>query len=232
MNQSEVRYTLDADLKNANINLIVDGKNMSNATYQWTLKSPSGAVVLSKKGKIAQDNFTISDKLNNISLWWPNGYGKPELYTSLVEVKAADGSNIGSQTKKVGFKRSRMVMGDGTWTEPTIFPKSRSVSPATLEINGKVIFAKGSNWVPNELFPGIQNRENYEPYVKWAKEANFNILRSWGGQVINKESFFDLCDEHGLLVWQEFPLTGTNYPDDENFLNVLKLESEDRKSVV
>lgn len=226
LNYTEVKYNLDSTMKNADLSVEIDGKNLKDATYLWTLKNPSGAVVSSQNGKLLQDNFTFTEKLKNVSLWWPNGYGNPDLYTSIIEIKSSDGTLIGAQNKKVGFKRSRMVMGEGTWTEPTIFPKSRSVSPATLEINGKVIFAKGSNWVPNELFPGIQNRENYEPYVKWAKEANFNILRSWGGQVINKESFFDLCDEHGLLVWQEFPLTGTNYPNDENFLNVLKLESD------
>ncbi|TAG54745.1 MAG: hypothetical protein EAZ27_08405 [Cytophagales bacterium] len=224
--QIEVRYTLDTTLKNAKLNLIIDGKNLTNANYNWILKNPNGTTVISKSGKLDKDVFMLSENLSNVSLWWPNGYGKPELYTSIVEIKSADGTLIGTKTKKIGFKRSKMVMGEGTWIEPTIFPKSRSVAPATLEINGKVIFAKGSNWVPNELFPGIQNRENYEPYVKMAKEANFNILRSWGGQVINKESFFDLCDEYGLLVWQEFPLTGTNYPDDENFLNVLDLEAD------
>ncbi len=226
LTQSEIQYQLDGELKNAKINLNIEGKNLKNASYNWQLKSPTGTVVLNKSGKLDNDFTTISDNLSNITLWWPNGYGNPNLYTSTLEIKNNEGNTVGVQTKKVGFKRSRMVMGDGTWIEPTIFPKSRSVAPATLEINGKVIFAKGSNWVPNELFPGIQNRENYEPYVKMAKEANFNILRSWGGQVINKESFFELCDEYGLLVWQEFPLTGTNYPDDDKFLNVLELESE------
>jgi beta-mannosidase len=223
--QAELIYRLDSIYKNASIKVEFSGKNLKGSTYNWSLKSPSGSLVLSKSGIVEEENFKIVDKLSNVSLWWPNGYGEPNLYTSIVEIKTKEGETI-TKSQKVGFRRSKIVMGEGTWIEPTIFPKSRSVSPMTIEINGKVIFAKGSNWVPNELFPGIQNRENYEPYVKWAKEANFNILRSWGGQIINKESFFDLCDEHGILVWQEFPLTGTNYPDTDQMIEVTKLETE------
>jgi beta-mannosidase len=223
--QAELRYRLDGAYKNATLSLEFSGNNLKGSSYNWTLKSPEGNTVINKTGTIDSENFVFNDKFDNVNLWWPNGYGKPNLYTSTVELKSLDG-NITTKTQKVGFRRSKIVMGEGTWIEPTIFPKSRSVSPMTIEINGKVIFAKGSNWVPNELFPGLQNRENYEPYVKWAKEANFNMLRSWGGQVINKESFFDLCDEHGILVWQEFPLTGTNYPDLDSFIEVTRLESE------
>ena len=102
-------------------------------------------------------------------------------------------------------------MNEGAWIEPQGFPKSRSVAPIQLEINGRKIFCKGTNWVNPEIFPGIITRVRYEELLDRAVEANFNMVRIWGGGIVNKESFHELCDEKGILVWQEFPLACNNY---------------------
>ena len=158
-------------------------------------------------------------------LWWPHDHGKPYLYTSTIQLLDASGKVIHTQESKIGFRRVKLVMNEGAWREPDGFPKSRSVPPAQLEINGRKIFCKGTNWVNPEIFPGIITRERYNELLNLAKEANFNILRIWGGGIVNKESFFELCDEKGLLVWQEFPLACNNYPDDAHYLTILKQES-------
>lgn len=95
----------------------------------------------------------------------------------------------------------------------------------TLEVNGRAIFAKGSNWVSPDIFPGPITGETYRPLVTLAQEAHLNLLRAWGGAPVPKESFFDLCDQVGLLVWQEFPLACNPYPDDAAYLRVLDQES-------
>jgi beta-mannosidase len=109
--------------------------------------------------------------------------------------------------------------------DPTGFPKSRILPPIQMEINGRRIFCKGSNWVNPEVFPGIITAERYEELIDRAIEANFNLFRVWGGGIINKESFYNLCDEKGLLIWQEFPLACNNYPDDPHYLKILEQES-------
>ncbi|MBQ4051589.1 MAG: hypothetical protein IJD13_08150, partial [Oscillospiraceae bacterium] len=109
--------------------------------------------------------------------------------------------------------------------EPTRFPKSRSDAPATLEINGRRIFAKGSNWVNAQVFPGEMTAEHYDSLLTLVKDANMNILRIWGGGFVNKDIFFDLCDEKGIMVWQEFPLSCNEYPDDDHYLAVLEKEA-------
>ena len=103
-------------------------------------------------------------------------------------------------------------MNEGAWDEPEDFPKGRSVPPAQLELNGRKIFAKGTNWVNPEIFPGTITRERYNELIDLAVEANFNMFRIWGGGIVNKESFFELCDEKGILVWEEFPLSCNLYP--------------------
>ncbi|NJK96849.1 MAG: hypothetical protein HC905_19760 [Bacteroidales bacterium] len=76
-----------------------------------------------------------------------------------------------------------------------------------------------------EIFPGIITAERYNKLLDLALKANFNTLRVWGGGIINKESFYELCDEKGLLVWQEFPLACNPYPDNPHYLKILKQEA-------
>ena len=94
-------------------------------------------------------------------------------------------------------------MNEGTWDEPAQFPKTRSAVPITIELNGKPIFAKGSNWVNPEIFNGEITSERYGELLQLAKDANMNILRVWGGAIVNKEAFFEWCDKLGIMVWQE-----------------------------
>ncbi len=157
--------------------------------------------------------------LKNPMLWWCNGQGDPNLYTYRVS------SDEDVKEGTIGFRKVELVMNEGAWDGPTEFPKTRSVPPITLRLNNRCIFAKGSNWVCPEIFYGRITRERYAAYIQLMKEANMNILRSWGGAIVNKESFFDLCDELGIMVWQEFPLACNNYTNDDKYLSVLEHEA-------
>ena len=213
-----VNYSLNEALTNAELNLQISGRNLKNLPFVWTLKDEKGKEVLKSEGKT---------KLNfpNPQLWWTHDHGKPYLYTSTIQLLDASGKVIQTSESKIGFRRIKLVMNEGAWNEPAGFPKTRSASPAQLEINGRKIFCKGTNWVNPEIFPGIITRERYNELLNLAKEANFNRLRVWGGGIVNKESFFELCDEKGILVWQEFPLACNNYPDEAHYLSILKQES-------
>jgi beta-mannosidase len=136
-----------------------------------------------------------------------------------------NGQILDSKTRKIGLRRSRMVMNEGSWRLPNKFPKSRSDAPATLEINGRRIFAKGSNWVNARLYPGSVTEQDYRQLLQLVRDGNMNILRIWGGGFVNHEAFFDLCDEMGIMVWQEFPLACNEYPDDDAYLKVLEQEA-------
>ena len=125
----------------------------------------------------------------------------------------------------MGFRRVRLVMNEGGWDEPAGFPKTRSISPFQWELNGRKIFIKGSNFVPLDVFPGTVDDTRYDTLLSLAKSAHLNALRIWGGGAVNKESFFDLADEKGLLIWQEFPLACNCYPDDDAYLATLKQEA-------
>lgn len=168
-------------------------------------------------------NFTLI--INSPKLWYPRGYGSQTVYTLKVATLDSEGSVIEEHSRKIGFRRSRLVMNDGSWAYPKVFPKSRSDAPATIEINGIRIFAKGSNWVNAHIFPGHLSHKDYLSLLTLVRDANMNMLRIWGGGFVNHEVFYELCDEMGIMVWQEFPLACNEYPDDNHYLSVLEQEA-------
>ncbi|MCL2035210.1 MAG: hypothetical protein FWG94_10850 [Oscillospiraceae bacterium] len=166
----------------------------------------------------------IKMTVNNPKLWWCNGYGEPNLYKYGVEL-APIGTAAESYSGTIGFRTIALTMNEGAWEEPKEFPMGPSPAPITITLNGVPVFAKGSNWVNPEVFTGTITRETYEPLIKLAHQANFNILRCWGGSIINKKPFFELCDSCGILVWQEFMLSCNNYVGTKEYLRLLEQEA-------
>jgi beta-mannosidase len=226
LEEVSVQYTLSEELDRAYIRVEALGKNLEGCTINWSLADSAGVKVDMGYLNSYHDRGVLLTELTNPKLWWPHDHGDSYLYNYTLEL--ADKSGIKLQTHKghIGFRRVKLVMNEGAWAEPQGFPKTRSVAPIQLEINGRHIFCKGSNWVNPEIFPGIITAERYEELVDLALEANFNMFRIWGGGIVNKESFYELCDKKGILVWQEFPLACNNYEDDPEYLRVLKQEAE------
>ena len=176
----------------------------------YTVYDPDGAIVY----RGAEPIFA----LDNVRLWWCNGQGEPNLYRWTAE--------SGSDRKEghIGFRTVRLVRNEGAEI-PGYFPKSRYPAPITIELNGRRIFAKGSNWVNPELFFGRITEETYHTQIALAKDANMNIFRCWGGAGINKDAFYALCDQYGIMVWQEFMLACNNYIGTPHYLAILEQEA-------
>ncbi|MBO5060640.1 MAG: hypothetical protein J6C82_06995 [Clostridia bacterium] len=203
----DVTYTLDDALENAQVCFDITGGKMP----EIRLYSPDG--------KLLYEGNETEIEVNDVELWWCSGQGKPTLYT--YEVTA--GENIICGT--IGFKKIELVMNDEAWDEPSDFPKGRSVPPITVCLNNRRIFAKGSNWVAPEIFYGKIKHKRYDELLTLVRDANMNILRCWGGAVVGKEDFFDLCDQYGIMVWQEFPLACNLYRDTKFYLDILEDEA-------
>ena len=210
----KVEYTLNDDCNLATITMSVLAQNI----IEWSFLSPNGEVVF--KGSNATESFEIYNPL----LWWCNGYGKPNLYTW--ELKIKDFDDVVTYTGRVGFRTVSLEMNPGTWSVPE-FPKTRSCPPITLCLNGVNVFVKGSNWVAPEIFYGTINEKRYREQLELVKGANLNFVRCWGGAIVNKEAFYDICDELGIMVWQEFPLGCNNYVATKEYLELLKREAAD-----
>ncbi|MBE7044041.1 MAG: hypothetical protein E7397_00800 [Ruminococcaceae bacterium] len=204
----EPSYQLSEDFKKADLHFEIDcGETVSISLY-----SPDGQCIY--------EGTSHDIHLEDVALWWCNGQGKANLYRYQVR------SSRDTIEGHIGFRHIRLGMnGEHAWNYPSEFPKSRSYPPITIELNGRPIFAKGSNWVNPEIFTATITEPLYEEQLQLAKDANMNILRCWGGAIVNKEYFFELCDRLGLMVWQEFPLACNNYVGTPDYLAVLEQEA-------
>jgi beta-mannosidase len=225
LQDAEVRYELTEDCSGADVCLEAHVSQAGRARVRWRLFDPQDKCVINRVTTVSQTSLKLTTRLDQPQLWWPNGQGRPVLYRSRVELLDAADRVIDRRETRVGFRRIRLVMNPGTWHEPARYPLSRSHPPITLEVNGRQIFGQGANWVPPHIFPGATTAGTYRPLLDLAGKAHFNLLRVWGGGPAPKENFFDLCDERGLMVWQEFPLACNRYEGTPHYLKILDQES-------
>ncbi len=209
-----ITYSLREDFSAAEVTLSADLASVE----EWRVLSPDGATVFC--GTKPNETFTLEQPL----LWWCNGYGVPNLYRW--ELRYYDGEELVTKVGKIGFKTISLEMNEGTW-EVEGFPKTRACPPITVCLTGVRLFIKGTNWVAPEIFYGTLDKARYEEQLTLIKEAHLNLIRCWGGAIVNKEAFFALCDEMGLLVWQEFPLGCNDYTATPAYMDLLEREAVD-----
>ena len=148
------------------------------------------------------------------ALWWPRGYGEASLYavnvTLLRDGKAVDAKSFNCGIRQVELKRTSTTsaMGEGEFL---------------FLINHERIFAKGSNWVPLDAFHS-RDIERVDKAIELSIELDCNFLRCWGGNLYESDRFYDLCDENGICVWQDFIMGCAIYPQDAEFKSRLELE--------
>lgn len=143
-------------------------------------------------------------KVRNPKLWYPNGFGNADLYRYRVSL-VIDGQEADRREGRIGLREVRIV-------ETPFTPEAGSGYAFEFEVNGQRIFCKGANWVPLELWPATAKDEQYRFYLEKAREAGFNMLRVWGGGIYERRIFYDLCDEMGIMVWQDFMFASAGYP--------------------
>ncbi|MDD5508880.1 MAG: glycoside hydrolase family 2 protein [Bacteroidales bacterium] len=150
-------------------------------------------------------------------LWWPNGMGGQKVYR--IRVVVGQGKEIADETEvTTGLRTLRLVQDpDPDGTGKSFY----------FEINGVPVFAKGANYIPNDVFLTRVTPDRYEYIVRSAAEANMNMLRVWGGGIYEDDLFYDLCDDYGIMVWQDFMFACSMYPGDDAFLESVRLEAAD-----
>jgi len=138
------------------------------------------------------ESFEFEILVKNPHLWWPNGYGESYLYTLKVEL-ICDEVVVDTLTKKIGLRTVTVLR------EPDQYGETFDIT-----VNGIRIFAMGANYIPEDSFIARPSYETTKRLIKDCAKANYNCLRAWGGGVYPSDDFYDLCDEYGLLVWQDF----------------------------
>lgn len=225
----QIHYALseDCSVAQGELQIILNAPAREEMTLEWRLSDAEGNRVFSSEERIeaGQSHRAVAFSLGEIKPWWPHDQGTPTLYRSEIFLKDSEGEICDQHLHRTGFRRVRLVMAPGEWDKPDTFPKPRSRAPITLEINGRRLFAKGSNWVCPDIFPGRLDRTRYEEQLQLVRRNHLNILRLWGGATAPQECFYELCDELGIMVWQDFPLSCNDYPDTAPYLTELDQES-------
>jgi mannosylglycoprotein endo-beta-mannosidase len=129
----------------------------------------------------------------NPVLWWPNGYGEQHLYDAQVQF-LMNGVIIDAEAVKVGIREIRQ-----TWNERT-----RSTQ---FLVNGQRIFIKGGNWIISDAMLRF-SPERYDAEIRFHRDMNLNMIRIWGGAITERPEFYSACDRYGLLVMQDFWMSG------------------------
>lgn len=169
-------------------------------------------VVKLQKGDNALE---IPMTIKNPELWWCNGLGEAHLYDLAFNV-VKNGETVSSLNSKIGVRSIKLIN-----------KKDKAGYSFYFELNGVPVFMKGANHIPNDLFVDRMTREVYESEIEGAVLANMNMLRVWGGGIYENDYFYDLCDERGILVWQDFMFACSMYPDNEEFYASVAEEVED-----
>jgi len=172
--------------------------------------SDGSAVWFSEKVILAAGTNLISRDfgLKNPKLWWPRDYGDQFLYK--ITTTLSDSSKVFSEDQtEVGIRTIRLVQ------DPDPDGNGRSFY---FEVNGVPVFAKGANYIPNDVFLPRVTTEEYGKVIGSAVFANMNMLRVWGGGIYENDIFYDLCDRYGILIWQDFMFACSMYPGTPDFL--------------
>lgn len=151
--------------------------------------------------------------IKNPRLWWPNGQGEQFLTPWSVKVRGRTVSGrTGLRTIEFVTKQDR---------NPETGGRARS---CYFKVNGRPVFMKGANWIPCDAFDSRQTTDRYRDLLESARNANMNMIRLWGGGQFEKDAFYELCDELGLLIWHDFMFACSNYPDDDAFFASVRAE--------
>ena len=188
----------DADQK---VRLTVSSRGVNYVSEEMTLKPGKNLLT---------SDFTV----RNPELWWPNGLGEHPMYDFSIEVAAA--SAVVTDQVRTGIRTIKV---------------NRDVDEAgqamTVRVNGTDVFMKGANYIPSDNFATRVTEDIYRHTVASAAAVNMNMLRVWGGGIYEYDQFYDLCDEYGILVWQDMMFACGMFPADEHYLNSVSAEISD-----
>jgi beta-mannosidase len=198
---AEVEVVADA---NTEATIVLDNLRDQNVAAQRQISLTPGV-----------NRVALSITISHPALWWPNGLGAHPLYSFQARLMIA-GKLVDQTTRRTGLRALELRQ-----------QRDDAGKSFTFVINGVPVFAKGGNWIPADSFPSRISKDKYRGLLESVRDTNMNMLRVWGGGIYESDDFYDLCDEMGILVWQDFMFGCSLYPGDEAFLENVRQEAND-----
>ncbi|MEG1372201.1 MAG: glycoside hydrolase family 2 protein, partial [Mucinivorans sp.] len=212
--QSEELATFDAHVRVISAN--------ANTLINVVIANDTGKIYATKNVQLEAVGDTVIDmsfEIQNPKLWWPNGTGEANLYPMYTLLANKDNvEKLDQRVDNIGVRTVRLVQEKDTIN-------NRPGQSFYFEVNGEKVFAKGANYIPQDVFLTRLTREKYTEFIDQCKRSNYNMLRVWGGGIYEQNVFYDLCDKAGIMVWQDFMFACGFYPWDKQFLDNVRAEA-------
>lgn len=209
--------SVTADRAVLRANLDLDSDVAGPASLQLHIVAPDGHVLPTITAAVTLDrgdnHLLLPLRIEHPDRWYPNGYGKQSLYRIAAKL-IRNGSSIATAELKTGLRSIELRRKPDQWG--TSF---------TFVVNGVPVFAKGADFVPMDSFPPSITDARRRALLTAAHDVHMNMLRIWGGGFYESDSFYDLCDELGLMVWHDFMFGGSLVPGDKAFQDNVQAEA-------
>ncbi len=183
-------------------------KRPQTGSVQFVLRDSNGKVVRKETVNAINRSVVINWENLNIERWYPNGMGSQPLYLFQISLMDESGVFVQKIERRIGFRHIKWLPCEGAVAQ---------ADPWICNVNNNSVFLQGINWTPIRPNFADLREEDYRRLLTIYKELGMNVIRVWGGGFPEKEWLYDICDEMGILVWQEFPLSSSgldNYPPD------------------
>ncbi|KAK4053707.1 hypothetical protein OIV83_001363 [Microbotryomycetes sp. JL201] len=198
--------------------LILNVERTGVSSVHVSVVGPDDKVLRKVTIEAGCSSHTIRLNPEEFQLWWPSGMGAQPQYTARAFLTDHNGKVLHAVSKKFGFRRIRVVQ-EALGEEPgTSF---------CFHVNNVPVFAGGANWIPLDSFLTNATKTRYHDWLQLMVEGNMNMVRVWGGGIYESDDFYDLCDELGILVWQDFMFACGLYPAHDSFVENFRREAED-----
>jgi beta-mannosidase len=205
--------TVDGAVGRVAVHVDLDRASDAPLTVSATVAGISATAPVAAGATAAVVSLAVPDP----DLWWPRGNGEPARYDLAVSLAAADGAVVDGWERAIGFRSVRVE------TAPDADGR-----PFTVVVNDVPVFVRGANWIPDDVFPNRVTRARLATRLGQAAGANVNLLRVWGGGRYESDDFYDLADELGLMVTQDFLFACAAYPEEEPFAAEVAAEAAEQ----
>ena len=173
------------------------------------------SIIEEKVDYLWHTSATFTFNVSGVKLWWPHNYGEPNVYDFKVELLHL-GKVVDEYHTRIGIRMAELDRTDMT--------DEKGSGEFVFRINGKKIFAMGTNWVPVDAIHSF-DADRLPAILPMLDDIGCNIIRIWGGNVYENDMLYDYCDDHGIMVWQDFIMGCALYPQDEDFKRRLYIEA-------
>ncbi len=208
------QQSVNANNANFTIELTIESSVDKSVTIFTNANKQSQSNLLQvKKGK---HTYNIPFNIKNPKLWWTHNLGTPHLYQ--FDFQLIENDRI----------KDEISIKKGIRTIKLITKKDAKGATFHFELNGKPVYMKGANYIPQNSFQNRVSDAHYQQLLSDVVDSNMNMLRVWGGGIYENDIFYELCDEKGILVWQDFMFACAMYPGDMDFLENVKQEAIDQ----